>query len=163
LFFKRKPAPQVEIRLADLVPKESSTGFVFWDIHDDLGKAVEKIKDHSPMMLMAYGYARRAAMAALYVQGVNQAEDYAYVQSIFKSIQQMTGQTVEFQERAFALSIDFLQTYQHLATAKFVKAVVSIAKDYELPEQRLSDSDLFSAVIETIHQEESAALELQRR
>ena len=109
---------------------------------------------------MTYAYARRAAMAALCVQGVQRAEDYEHVVSIFKGIQQIvarqapSGQSVEFQEQAFALSIEFMQAYSFLITGQFVKKVTAILNDYELSEKPLSDADLFAAVTETAYQEQ---------
>lgn len=93
-------------------------------------------------------------MAALHVQNIVPADAYAHAVAMFRSIQQTTGHTREFQEQAAQVSIEFMQTYQHMITGKFVSGVVGIANGYELPPGRLSDADLFSAVTETIFQQQ---------
>ena len=69
MFFRRKRQSKTRI-LSDLVKKTSDTGNIFIDINNDLGVAVESGADEwPPELLMVYGYSRRAAVAALYVQG----------------------------------------------------------------------------------------------
>lgn len=164
MFFKKKPKLEVEVKLQDVVKKVANTGYVFVNINNDLGTAANDIQASTPMVSMTYAYARRAAMAALYVQGIQNNEDYDHVMSMFKGIQQIvaredpSGHSVEFQERAFALSIEFMQSYSFLITAQFVKKVAAIINDYDLSEDLISDAELFAAVTESIYQEQKASL-----
>ena len=103
---------------------------------------------------MAYGYARRAAVAAMYLQGIVNKDTYGHVTGIFKALQHQTGQTVEFQELAGSDSIEFMQSYHYLISSFFVKALIGIAQDYEPPATRLSDAELFAEVMDTVHAEQ---------
>ena len=152
-FFKRL-VPPTGPRLQDVVQRSTKTGFVFWDVNDDLGKSCEDIMKSSKVVQMAYGYARRAAAASLYLQGLLPKDGYAHAQAFFKSLQLQTGHTVEFQERACLDSNDFMQTYSHLITSFFVNKVVSFAQDYGPESGRMSDPDFFKAVLDMAHSEE---------
>ena len=58
MFFKRKKHRK-EKALCDFVEKTNDTGYIFININNDLGDAVENgADDWPPLMLMAYGYAR---------------------------------------------------------------------------------------------------------
>lgn len=154
MFFKKKSEPGP--KLSDYVEKQSDTGFIFWNINDDLGHAAERIMQASPLIRMAYGYARRTAVAGLYLQGLVNKDAFDHAQGIFRALQQQTGHTVEFQERAGAESTRFMQEYHHLIGGLFEKKLLEIARDYEVEAQRLSDPDLFKAVVDTIHAEQKA-------
>lgn len=151
MFFKKKVT--AEPRLIDVVNKKADTGYVFWNITDDLGHSVDNIQASTPMVLMAYAYARRSAAAALYVQGICNKDIFNHVQAVFKSLQLKTGQTVEFQKQAAAQSSEFLQSYHYAITTFFEKKVTQIAIEYDVSGDRLSDGELFEEVIETAHQE----------
>lgn len=151
MFFKKKTTTGP--RLIDLVIKEADTGYVFWDITDDLGHSVDKIMASTPMVLMAYAYARRTAAASLYVQGVCDKDVFNHVEAVFKSLQMKTGQTVEFQKEAAAQSSEYLQSYNYAITTFFEKKTVHIAREYNVPGAKLNDGDLFEAVIATAHEE----------
>ncbi|MEO5659359.1 MAG: hypothetical protein ABIQ90_06120 [Polaromonas sp.] len=98
MFFRKhnEPGP----KLSDLVKKISDTGYIFWNINDDLGHAAEEVMQSSPEVKMTYGYTRRTAVAALYLQGLVGKDTFDHVCGIFKALQQQTGHTIEFQERA---------------------------------------------------------------
>lgn len=145
-----------EESLLDVVPKATKTGYVFWDINDDMGKAANAIMGSTPLVRMAYGYARRASMAALYIQGLVSADHYAHAVSIFKSLQLQTGTTVDFQERAARHSEEFMQTYYYQITGLFIKNVIVISTGYEATGERISDVQLFTEVIDTIYAEQEA-------
>ena len=102
------------------------------------------------------GYARRASMAALYIQGLVSADHYAHAVSIFKSLQLQTGTTVDFQERAARHSEEFMQTYYYQITGLFIKNVIVISTGYEATGERISDVQLFTEVIDTIYAEQEA-------
>lgn len=55
-FFKKKQQKAMTLKLQDVVPKVSDTGYVFWNINDDMGKAAQSIQASGPLVLMAYGY-----------------------------------------------------------------------------------------------------------
>lgn len=152
MFFKKTSPPQPT--LAEVVPKVTQTDYLFWNINDDLGTAAEQIMKGPLLIRMAYGYVRRAAVAAMYVQGLVDKDTYGHVSSIFKALQHQTKQTVEFQEKAGAESVAFMQSYHYMISSMFVKKVISIAQDYEVPLRRLSDAELFSEVADTLHAEQ---------
>jgi hypothetical protein len=148
-FFKRLFRSSASgAKLADITPKQTNSGFIFWDINDDLGKAAEPIMKSSVEVQMAYGYARRSAVAAMYLQGIAPRDAFEHVVAVFKSLQGRTGQTVDFQRRAFHDSIDFMQTYSPLITSLFVKTLVPLASQCEPAGDRTADADLFREVTE---------------
>lgn len=151
MFFKKKP--KSEPKLTDVVKKTIDTGYIFWNINDDLGHFAKEIMESTPTIIMAYAYARRSAAAALYIQGLCDKDAFNHVESIFKALQQQTGHTVEFQEQAAAKCSEFLQSYNYAITMLFTKKALQIAREYEIPGHRLSDAELFAKVIETVHQE----------
>lgn len=152
MFFKKTIQP--EPRLSDVVKKVSRTDYVFWNINDDLGHSAEQIMKSSAQVKMAYGYARRAAIAALYLQGLVTRDVLDHVSGIFIALQQQTGHTVEFQENAGAESITFMQGYHYQISGLFVRKVLQIAREYEVPQERLSDAELFAEVIDTLYAEQ---------
>lgn len=152
MFFRKKP--RQDLQLMAVVQKVTDTGFVFWNISDDLAHSANDIMKSTTHVQMSYGYARRAAAAALYVQGLMDRDSYAHAEAMFKALQQKTGKNVEFQERAAADSIDFMQSYHHIITGMPVKKLIQIAREYEVPEGRRNDADLFEQVFDTIHREE---------
>jgi hypothetical protein len=156
MFFKRKKH-HIEKALCDFVEKKNDTGYIFININNDLGDAVENgADDWSPLMLMAYGYARRTAVAALYIQGIVEKDVYDYVKTFFKSIQVKTEDTVEFQEEAYAESVKFMTGYSQGISSLLVKKIVLIAEEYEISSGTLSDAELFKNVIDTVHFEQNS-------
>lgn len=160
MFFKKKPI--TEPKLIDVVTKKMDTGFVFWNISDDLGHSAESIMSSNPKVIMAYAYARRVAAAALYLQGLMNKEAYGHALAFFKGVQQKIGGSVEFQEAAADYSTEFMQSYQFLITRMFERKVIQIANEYEISGDRLSDADLFSQVTETIFSQQPKANERSR-
>lgn len=155
MFFRRK-SKKDEKDLSGVVKKVNDTGYIFIDINNDLGEAAEEIMRSSPMTQMAYGYARRTAVAALYIQGLVNQETYDHVVSIFKSLQIKTGHTVEFQESAFAEAAEYMIGYHHLITSFMAKMIVSVAENYEIPPGQLDDVQLFKEILDTAHNEQEA-------
>lgn len=154
-FFK-KSEPPAGVKLADVVKKTTKTGFMFWEINDDLGKSCDDIMKCSTQVVMAYGYARRTAVAALFLQGLVSKDVYDHVQGIFKSLQSQTDPSVAFQERAADDSERFMQTYHHLITGLLVKKLIWIAQNCEPAGNRMSDADLFASVIDMVYSDEQA-------
>lgn len=151
MFFKKEltSAP----KLLHFVRKTTDTGFIFWNINDDLGRSAREIMDSTPLVKMSYGYARRSAAAALYVQGLFDRASYEHAVAIFKALQSQTGHTVEFQQTAAADASEFLKSYHYAVTGFFASKVIQIANEYEISNRRLSDAELVSSVIETAHME----------
>lgn len=157
MFFKR--TNQTDPKLSDVVKKVVRTDYIFYNINEDLGQAADQVMQSSPHLIMSYGYARRASIAALYLQGFVDRGVFDYVTGIFKALQQRTGHTVEFQEGAGSESIKFMQEYHYLISTLFVKKLVLIAQEYDVPSrqsERLSDADLFKEVTDTIYAEQEA-------
>jgi hypothetical protein len=151
MFFKK--ATSSEPRLLEVVRKTMDTGFVFWNISDDLGHSAKEIMSSTPLVKMSYGYARRSAAAALYIQGLFDKANYEHAVAMFKGLQSQTGQTVEFQEAAATDASDFLKSYHYLISSFFEKKAIQIANDYDIPKIRIGDADLFARVVETAHVE----------
>lgn len=151
MFFKKTPSDAP--KLLSVVRKTMDTGFVFWNISDDLGHSSKEIMSSTPLVRMSYGYARRSAAAALYVQGLFDKASYDHAVAMFKALQSQTGQTVDFQEVAAADASEFLKSYHYLISSFFEKKAIQIANEYEIPKHRLSDAELFAQVVETAHAE----------
>lgn len=156
-FFKRLVGASRGAKLAEIAPKKTKTGYVFWDINDDLGKAADKIIKSSAEIQMAYGYARRSAVAAMYLQGLAPRDVLDHVGAVFKALQAKTGHTIEFQKQAFNDSIEFMQSYNPLITSLLVKTLVPMAREYEPSAGRKSDPDFFAAVINAAYEAQEDA------
>lgn len=154
LMFTKKLNQSSELKLEDIVKKVFHTGYIFDEINGDLGAVADEIAQSSKRIFMAYGYARRSAAAALYIQGHIDKEAYDYVHSIFKSIQLRTEHSIEFQEQASADAIAYMQTYHPIINSIFIKTMISVAQDYEIPPGYLDDDDLIEEVLKMINQEE---------
>jgi hypothetical protein len=150
LFFRKRQqmgAPS----LLGTVRKTTNTGFVFWDVNDDLGHSSKEIMSSSPLVKMSYGYARRSAAASLYVQGLFDKASYEHAVAMFKALQTQTGHTIEFQESAATDASEFLRSYHQLISSLYEKKVIQIANEYEIPKHQISDAELFARVFETAH------------
>ena len=141
-------------KLQEVVQMATKSGYVFWDINDDLGKSCEEIMKSSKSVQMAYGYARRAAAASLYLQGIFPSDAYGHVQAFFNALQAQTGATVDFQKQAFLDSIEFMQTYSPLITSFFVKKTVSLAEGCEPQPVQMSDADFFKLVLDMAYSDQ---------
>lgn len=115
-----------QISLVDLVKKAENTGYVFIDVNNDLGTFIEENEDCDPLIKMAYGYARRYAVAAMYVQGFVKKELYDHVYEVFKGLQLMTGHTVEFQESAAEQAFCLISSYTDLFDKESLRFILSI-------------------------------------
>jgi hypothetical protein len=142
--------------LSDIVTKISHSGFIFGDITNDLGTACEDIMASDDHLIMAYGYARRAAAAAIYIQGLIGFDVFDHVCSIFKSLQLQTNHTVEFQEYAAKEALDFIKTYQPLVSSLFVKYLIHIATEYEIGDGQMIDQELFKTVTDIMYEGQQA-------
>ena len=152
MFFFKKKKLDNSIKLSDVVEKVTETEFVFWNINDDLATAADTIMQSTPLVKMAYGYARRVAAAGLYIQGLADKGAYSHALAMFKALQLQTGHTVDFQELAAAQSEEYMQTYQFLITKPLVSTMISIAQEFEIPPGRKSDAQLFESVVATMYQ-----------
>lgn len=155
MFFKK--SNESRPKLSDLVRKISDTGYIFWNVNDDLGHAAENVMRSSPEIRMAYGYARRTAVAALLLQGLVDKGTFEHVCGIFKALQLQTGHSDKFQEEAGAESTEFMQGYHYLISGLFEKKLIQIASEYEVQPRRLSDPELFESVMDTIYAEQEEA------
>ncbi|NCG71299.1 hypothetical protein GWK93_09870, partial [Vibrio parahaemolyticus] len=126
----------------------NQTGSIFVDIINDLGESVETIMEHSKLIQMTYGYARRAAATALYIQGIIDKDVFDHNLAFFKAIQVKTEHTVEFQEQAFSDAIDYMQTYNPIITRLLIKNMAPIAQSFTPPQEILSDAELIEIVMD---------------
>lgn len=115
-------------RLIECVEKvDQSENDVFVNIMNDLGTYIERVgEDEDNLRKMAYAYARRIAAAGLCAQGVWGQEEYDYTYTLFQSFQQMTGHSVEFQEKASEQATEFIQSYDSRLNKKFLMSLVAI-------------------------------------
>ncbi|MDF3874094.1 MULTISPECIES: hypothetical protein [Pseudomonas putida group] len=94
--------------LKESLSRSPATEYYFADLYDDLGVWSEGFSSQPPLACMAYGYARRIAAQALYAQGMFLHTDVESVGTVLLKLRQMTDQTVEFQEAAFAQAMEVL-------------------------------------------------------
>lgn len=154
--FQRKPR-ESQLSLSSIVPKSHDTGFVFVNVTNDLGAAAERIMGSTNHIKMAYGYARRAAAAALHIQGIIDEDGFQHVCGIFKSLQALTEHSVEFQEAAGAEATKFIQSYNSSVSGLFLKYLMQIATQYEVGERQLSDSELIKAVMDHMYRDQEVS------
>ena len=143
-----QPKESNSIKLENIVSRNNQTGSIFVDIINGLGESVETIMEHSKLIQMTYGYARRAAATALYIQGIIDKDVFDHNLAFFKAIQVKTEHTVEFQEQAFSDAIDYMQTYNPIITRLLIKNMAPIAQSFTPPQEILSDAELIEIVMD---------------
>lgn len=120
---------KTQVRLIDVVKKENNSGNAFTDINNDLGTYIDGDKDCDPLIMMAYGYARRASVAGLCLQRIVDKGQYDYVYQIFKSLQISTGQTQEFQKEAADQARELIYSYTNLFSEDALNTMVVMVED----------------------------------
>ena len=108
--------------------------------------------DWPPLMIMAYGYASRAAAAALYIQGVYSKHDYQSAKTIFIGLQLQTDHSVDFQENAAAEALKFMSSYIESFDKPLLQIITGVAEGSEIPEGTYVDDDEFFRRMEDIRQ-----------
>lgn len=136
--------------LKGTVPRNFNTGYIFADINNDLGDWSKTAQFHPHLDQMAYAYARRIAVQALYAQGLVDLNLVNHVHGIFKGLQAMTNQTVEFQEDALAEANRLIIEYHPMATGFFAK---NLAHWYQVNsgptnQPQRTDAELFEMIFE---------------
>lgn len=77
-------------RLVDVVVRSNNLAEgTFGNISNDLGDSIENYT--TPMLQMAYAYARRSAAAGLFLQGIFSRNMFDHVQQVFQAFQLNTG------------------------------------------------------------------------
>lgn len=137
------------VKLEDIVNRSSQTGYQFVDIINDLGDSVEEIMEHSSLIQMTYGYARRSAATALYIQGIIDKNHYDHNMAFFKAIQVKTEHTVDFQEQAFSDASDYMRNYNPIISRSLIKSMAVIAQALTPPQETLSDAELIKMAMDT--------------
>lgn len=103
-----QPNPQ----LMDIVERKASTGYGgYADLDSDLAQLTMPELEKSPLVLMAYGYARRLASRGLLFQGLVDEAHTQQSQQVFVTLQGRTEQTIGFQEAAGAQAVELLMLY----------------------------------------------------
>ena len=121
----RKMSVFGDISLIDVVKKTNNTGLGFFaDINQDLGASITM--QHTPIVRMAYAYARRVAAGGLCLQGIFTYDQFLYVVQMFKMSQQITGHTVMFQEEACNQAVELLQSYDRRLDRLFANRLISL-------------------------------------
>ena len=153
-FKKNKNNYSNEPRLIDVVEKIEDNGHgAFLDINNDLGRFVEKYPDCNDMHKMAYGYARRTAVAGMVLQGIMKQADYDYVYKVFTAIQQTTVHTVEFQEEAAKQAYELIASYTSLFNKEalmMIGSVVHQGNPLTPPEGETLDIEMLAKIIANI-------------
>lgn len=160
LFSKQVVDTQIDKkRLVDVVIKSNALNEgTFGNISNDLGDSVANLK--TPMLQMAYAYARRSAAAGLFLQGGFDRNTFNYVQQIFESFQLTTNHSRKFQEDAAAQSLELMQSYDFLLTKDVIAFITAMALHNHTPEQYNGKSYL---TYETVIMKVLYALEMQNR
>jgi hypothetical protein len=136
------------LRLIDVVRKTNDLDEgIFGNINNDLNDSIKQ--DSDIMILMAYGYTRRAVAAGLYLQGIFCRENYDQASNIFKSLQLRTGQSVEFQEEAASQGYELLLSYDPRLTKTFIGKITSIVELNQVEsayenDKYFSDEEIFT-------------------
>ena len=121
----RKMSVFGDVSLIDVVKKTNNTGLGFFaDINQDLGASITM--QHTPIVRMAYAYARRVAAGGLCLQGIFTYDQFLYVVQMFKMSQQITGHTVMFQEEACNQAVELLQSYDRRLDRLFANRLISL-------------------------------------
>ena len=127
-----------ELRLIDVVKKISNLHEgIFANINNDLGEYFTQgnVSRSSPIVLMAYAYARRTAAAGLFVQGVFDRGTYKIASSTFTAMQLHTGHTVEFQEEAARQAEELLGSYDSRLDKLTIGLITTMVEQYKTPER----------------------------
>lgn len=121
-------------RLVDVVVRSNNLAEgTFGNISNDLGDSIENYT--TPMLQMAYAYARRSAAAGLFLQGIFSRNMFDHVQQVFQAFQLNTGHTAAFQEKAAAQANELLQSYDPRLTKDVVGFMTSMVVHNQTPEQ----------------------------
>lgn len=121
-------------QLVDVVIRSNNLDVgTFGNISNDLGDSIENYT--TPMLKMAYAYARRSAAAGLFLQGIFAKNMFEHVQQVFQAFQLDTGHTVEFQEKAAAQANELMQSYDPRLTKDVVDFMTSMVVHNQTPEQ----------------------------
>jgi len=100
------------------------------DLNAFMTESLSNSKDYEDKLLaMAYGYARRFAAAGLFLQGVFNRDGYNQAKLVFQGLQLKTGQTVKFQEDAFAQALKYIQSYDNRINREFISLIVITAEN----------------------------------
>lgn len=123
--------PQAKPRLIEVLIRNNRTDLgSFEDINRDLANYIEKnFETCDPIIKMAYGYTRRVAMTGLYFQGIVGHNVVSHVQDIFVGLQNMTGQTIDFQREAASQATEVLQSYLPRLTLEHERALLHYARE----------------------------------
>jgi hypothetical protein len=123
--------PQKKARLIDVLIKNNRTDFgAFEDLNRDLANYIEKnFETCDPMIKMAYGYARRAAMSGLYFQGIVKHNVVDHAQDMFVGLQTLTGQTIDFQREASSQATEVLKAYIPRLTREHERALLQYSRE----------------------------------
>lgn len=127
-----------ELRLIDVVKKISNLHEgVFANINNNLGEHFSQgnVSRSSPIILMAYAYARRTAAAGLFLQGVFDRGTYKIASSTFTAMQLHTGHTVEFQEEAGRQAEELLVSYDSRLDKLTSGLITMMVEQYKTPER----------------------------
>ena len=153
LFSEEKQERESEKRLVDCLEKldvlQNPDSGVFANLMNDLGTYIERVGlGEDKLRMMSYAYARRSAAAGLCAQGAWGQEEMEYQQKMFLSMQQSTGQTVEFQKLASYQAMELMQSYDPRFNQSLVSSIVSLmlSDTIELPK----DAGIFRTYDEVI-------------
>jgi len=123
------------VKLVTVVKKiDNGEHGVFAKIQNDLGSYIAEVGENEKnLRKMAYAYARRASAAGLYLQGIWERKDYAYTFTMFKKFQQVTEQSVEFQNEAAQQSAELLESYDPRLTRELISIMIAIVESGDVP------------------------------
>ena len=117
-------------QLKDLLRESSSPSGhgKFVDLSNDLGSFFDYYKNKDPLVMMAYAYARRLAVAGIYFQTIVGSDYFEYVNDIFKGWQGRTDGSYDFQEAAMAQAVEVALNYSPELNEKKLKSLVVFAE-----------------------------------
>lgn len=126
--FRKKVSQKYSLSLIDIVKEKDVSSYGgFVRLNNDLALFVDNYKKNDPLIMMAYAYARRIAVAGMFFQGLVGKDLFDYVYDIFKKYQASTGVSVDFQEQAAAQSLELAQRYLPEMSSDHIRLMTAFA------------------------------------
>lgn len=151
-------APYAAKKIVNLVDKKNDSDFgLFHDMNADLSEMISKSSNQTPETIMPYFYARRFAVAGMYMQGIVGKQDFEYVDKLQYSYtcqigEKMTKQEqINFQEQSLAEALDLINIYsEKLISKRTTSTFIACARS------AISICDCASVVLSAVYNKENS-------
>lgn len=150
--------PYTAKKIVNLVDKKSDSGFgFFYDMNADLSEMISKSSNQIPETIMPYFYARRFAVAGMYMQGIVSKNDFEYVDKLQYNYtcqvgEKMTKQEqINFQEQSLAEALDLINIYSEKLISKITTSIFIVCA-----RNGISICDCASIALSAVYNEEDS-------